>query len=84
MSNLEGEGDKEGKKGTGIRGMLDSCVDDKGVLECGLEDMGMCVEVLDGSKVGELTLEGTIEGTVGKVKGGAPEFCTSEGAGTVS
>ena len=52
MSNLEGEGDKEGKKGTGIRGMLDSCVDDKGVLECGLEDMGMCVEVLDGSKVG--------------------------------
>ena len=89
MSNLEGEGDKEGKKGTGIGGMLDSCVDDKGVLECGLVDMGMCVEVLDGSKVGELTLEGTIEGTMGKVKGGAPkfctpEFCTSEGAGTVS
>ena len=51
--------------------------------------MGMCVEVLDGSKVGELTLEGTIEGIVDKVKGGAlefctPEFCTSEGAGTFS
>ena len=29
MSNLEGEGEKEGKKGTGIRGMLDSCVDAK-------------------------------------------------------
>ena len=79
MSYLEGEGDKEGKKGTGIRGMLDSCVDDKRVLECGLEDVGK-LEVLDGSKVGELTLEGT----VGKVKGGAPEFCTSEGDGTVS
>ena len=83
MSNLEGEGDKEGKKGTGIRGMLDCCVDNKGVLECGLEDMGK-LEVLDESKVGELTLEGTVEGTVGKVKGGAPEFCISEGAGTVS
>ena len=83
MSYLEGEGDKEGKKGTGIRGMLDSCVDDKRVLECGLEDVGR-LEVLDGSKVGELTLEGTVQGTVGKVKGGAPEFCTSEGAGTVS
>ena len=79
MSNLEGEGDKEGKKGTGIRGMLNSCVDDKGVFECGLEVMGK-LEVLDGSKVGELTLEGTL----GKVKGGAPEFCTSEGVGTVS
>ena len=56
MSNLEGEGDKEGKNGTGIRGMLDSYVDDKGGLECGLEDMRK-LEVLDGSKVGELTLE---------------------------
>ena len=83
MSNLEGEGEKEGKKGTGIRGMLDSCVDDKGVLECGLKDMGK-LEVLDESKVGELMLEGIVEGTVGKVKGGAPEFCTSEDAGTVS
>ena len=65
MSNLEGEVDKEGKKGIGIRGMLDSYVDDKGVLECGLKDMGK-FEVLDGSKIGELTLEGIVEGTMGR------------------
>ena len=59
--------------------MLDCCVDDKEVLECGLEDMGK-LEVLDGSKGGELT----VEGTMGKVKVRALEFCTSEGAGTVS
>ena len=63
--------------------MLDCCVDDKEVLECGLENMGE-LEVLDESKGGELTVREHREEIVGKTKVGAPEFYANEGAGAVS
>ena len=57
--------------------MLDCCVDDKEVLECGLEDMGE-LEVLDESRGEELTVGKHREEIVGKTKVGAPEFCANE------